>query len=204
MNELERDLALFYDQQAPEREMRGVPAKRQPDRDLFAGLLMSEGRSTVVEVGAGSGHDGAALAEAGFAVIALDLSRESSILCRAKGLFAVVGSGRDLPLRSHSFDGAFTMSTLLHLPDVGFHAAMAEMVRVVRPGGPLAIGLWGGIDWETTHKDDTLEPRRRYWYRSDSALRSLLSPYGAMEQFRTWEGGLDDLHYQFCIVRTPG
>ncbi len=202
MNELERDLARFYDQQAPERETRKVPTERQRDRDLFAGLLKDEDRSRLVEIGAGAGHDGAALRNAGFDVVALDLSIASSALCRSKGLLGIVGSGRALPLRNHSFDGAFTINTLLHMPDSGFGAAMAELIRVVRPGGPLAIGLWGGVDWETTHRDDTLEPRRRYWYRSDKALRDLLDPHGEIEHFRTWEGGLDDLHYQFCIVRT--
>lgn len=204
MNDLERDLARFYDQQAPERETRPVPTERQRDRDLFASLLKGEDRIRLVEIGAGAGHDGAALRIAGFDVVALDLSIASSGLCRSKELRAVVGSGRNVPLRDNSFDGAFTMSMLNHVPDIGFHAAMAEVVRVVQPGSPVAIGMWGGVDWETTHKDDTLEPRRRFWYRSDAALRSLVAPHGEIELFRTWEGGLEDLHYQFCIVRTPG
>ncbi|MFW2382336.1 MAG: class I SAM-dependent methyltransferase [Acidimicrobiales bacterium] len=203
MNELERDLARFYDQQAPVREARAVPTERQRDRDLFAGVLMDENRSVLVDVGAGAGHDGAALRQNGFTVVAVDLSTASSKLCRAKGLFALAGSGRDLPLHDHSFDAAYSMSTLLHMPDVVFKRAMEEMVRVVRPGSPVAIGVWGGVDLETTQRDDTFEPRRQYWYRSDEALQSLLTPHGAIEQFHTWESSLDDLHYQFCILRTP-
>ena len=202
MNELERDLARFYDQQAPERETRSVPSERQVDRDLFAELLNEENRSALLDVGAGAGHDGAALRQRGFTVVALDLSTASSKLCQAKGLLALAGSGRHLPMRDHCFDAAFSMSTLLHMPDVMFRAAMSEMVRVVQPGGPLAIGMWGGVDAETTHRDDTFEPRRQYWYRSDDSLRKLLAPHGHVEQFRTWEGNIDDLHYQFCIVRT--
>jgi ubiquinone/menaquinone biosynthesis C-methylase UbiE len=203
MNELERDLARFYDQQAPERETTAVPTERELDRAVLAARMKAEDRSTLLEVGAGAGHDGAALRHEGFTVVALDLSTASSNLCQAKGLFALVASARDLPFHDDSFDAAFAMNTMLHMPDVVLHTAMEEMVRVVPPASPLGIGLWGGVDLETTHRDDRFEPRRRYWYRSDESLRNLLAPHGVIEHFRTWEGSIDDLHYQFCIIRTP-
>jgi ubiquinone/menaquinone biosynthesis C-methylase UbiE len=42
-----------------------------------------------------------------------------------------------------SFEAGWTMSTLLHIADEDLDAALAEVVRVLRPESPLAIGLWG-------------------------------------------------------------
>ena len=203
MNELERDLARFYDQEAPERETRPVPSERELDRSVLTGVMEAEKRSTLLDIGAGAGHDGSALRQAGFTVVALDLSMASTKLCRAKGLLALIGSGRHLPFHDHAFDATISMNMLLHMPDIVFHRAMEEMRRVVLPASPLAIGMWGGVDLETTHRDDRFEPRRRYWYRSDESLHNLLAPHGVIEHFRTWKGSIDDLHYQFCILRTP-
>ena len=37
------------------------------------------------------------------------------------------------------------MSTLLHISDARLDQALLEIRRVLRPGAPLAVGLWGMI-----------------------------------------------------------
>ncbi|WP_157124543.1 class I SAM-dependent methyltransferase [Nocardia pseudovaccinii] len=72
-----------------------------------------------------------------------------SMLTRAKSKFAAeIGTGRmqlapgsmtDLPLSDDALDSAITVNTVYFVPDLA--AAFAELVRVVRPGGSLVVGI---------------------------------------------------------------
>lgn len=58
------------------------------------------------------------------------------------GLTFVVGDGRALPFADKSFDHGTSISVLEHIAgDGGDDAALAEIVRCVRPGGRIAITL---------------------------------------------------------------
>lgn len=95
------------------------------------------------------------------------------------------------------------MSTLLHVADADLDAALAEVVRVLRPGAPLAVGLWGGEKTiEGPHGDATHGPARFFSFRTDERVRAVLGRYGTVEQWTTWPGARA-MHYQFAVVRTP-
>jgi hypothetical protein len=68
-------------------------------------------------------------------------------------------------------------------------------VRVLRPAAPLAIGLWGGRDFEEASP-------RFFSFRSDEKVRAVLGRHGTIECWETWESP-SDLHYQFAVLRTP-
>lgn len=57
------------------------------------------------------------------------------------GLRFELADGRSLPFADGSFDGAYSVSVLEHVPDGGDEAALAELARVVRPGGRLVLTL---------------------------------------------------------------
>ncbi|WP_433626156.1 class I SAM-dependent methyltransferase [Nocardia sp. CA-120079] len=71
------------------------------------------------------------------------------MLTRAKSKFTdEIGTGRmqlepgsmtDLPLADDALDAAITVNTVYFVPDLA--AAVAELVRVVRPGGSLVVGI---------------------------------------------------------------
>lgn len=75
---------------------------------------------------------------------AVDLSHRSAM---AQGLAGVgpgrvcseIADGRALPYSDGSFDAAFSVSVLEHIPDRGDSLALAELVRVVRPGGVIVV-----------------------------------------------------------------
>ena len=165
-------------------------------------MLAEEHRTTLLEVGVGPGRDAIAFRAAGVVTTGVDLSAEHVRLARAAGIDAIQASVFDLPFPDHSFDAVWTMSTLLHIPDGAFDVAIAETVRVARPGAPIAIGLWGGPDSEGPSERDTIQPPRFFSFRSDERLQAMIRPYGEVERFETWtEPDTDGLHYQWLDLR---
>jgi SAM-dependent methyltransferase len=96
------------------------------------------------------------------------------------------------------------MSTLLHVADEDLDAALAEIVRVLRPGASLAIGLWGDdVGGERVWQDDSgFGPGRFFSIRTDSAMQAALARHGAVEQWLSWSSG-GAMHYQWALLRTP-
>jgi SAM-dependent methyltransferase len=90
----------------------------------------------VLEVGCGWGELAAWLAaETGAEVVAVDLSPRMVELARERGVDARVGDVQELPFADASFDVAVAAWMLYHVPDLD--RALAELARVVRPGGRL-------------------------------------------------------------------
>jgi SAM-dependent methyltransferase len=197
----ESDLALYYDQEAAERAVRDPDPRRSQRRDEFADRLLAEARVRVLEVGVGPGRDAVALAARGLAVTGVDLSTEHVRLARAAGIDAYVASVLRLPFADGSFDAGWTMSTLLHVPDAAFDEALREISRVLQPGAPLAVGLWGGEDYEGPSTKDRIEPRRFFSVRSHERARAMLARHGDVETFETWGGADGSWAYQWCVLR---
>lgn len=199
----ERDLVAYYDSEVQERAGRELPADRVVRRGAYVEQLRAEGRRSLLEVGAGPGRDGAAFAAAGLAYTGVDLAPAGVAFCRSVGLDAHVASVLDLPFADATFDAGWTMSTLLHVADADLDAALAELVRVLRPAAPLAVGLWGGRDLEEgPHGESTYGPARFFSFRSDEKVRAALGRHGTIERWETSEGSAD-LHYQYALLRTP-
>ncbi len=105
----------------------------------------------VLDVPCGFGRHAVPLAEAGYRVTGVD--RSESLLDEARrradgraSLEYVRGDYRALPLADESFDAALNLfSSLGYLGDEADTAVLAEIRRVLRPGGRLVI--------ETMHRD---------------------------------------------------
>ncbi len=155
--------------------MSEVSARRRHARALFAplgprydrtGAILSFGQDprwrrflvsclprdggSVLDVATGTGLVAAALLEHGFDVTGLDQSPE--MLSRARARFGgrvalVEASAEELPFPDASFDHLTFTYLLRYVDDPG--ATLAELARVVRPGGTIAMlefglprGLW--------------------------------------------------------------
>ncbi|GAA4700422.1 hypothetical protein GCM10023215_43980 [Pseudonocardia yuanmonensis] len=93
----------------------------------------------VLDAACGTGRHAVRLAGRGHTVIGVDQSAEMLERARAKvpgGRF-VEGGLTDLPLPDAAVDAALCALALVHLPDVA--PAVAELARVVRPGGRILI-----------------------------------------------------------------
>jgi SAM-dependent methyltransferase len=197
---LRADLARYYDQDAARRVGRDVSAERVRRRTEFVALLAAEGRTRILEVGLGPGRDAVALQAAGLTVAGVDLSGEHVRLAREAGIDARVAPAQELPYGDDSFDAVWCMSVLMHMPDDDLREALAEMSRVLVPGGVAAYGMWGGDDVAGVNPDDTIDPPRYFNRRSERTVRALIEEYAAVEEFDTWTAD-GDLTYQWCIAR---
>lgn len=109
------------------------------------------GTGLVLDLGCGAGHDLAGFDEAGVSSVGLEPSR--TMLARASsrrrrldaGFSLVAGRGEELPLRTRSVRGCLADRVLQHVPEP--ERVLAEVVRVLRPGGSVAIFEpdWGSL-----------------------------------------------------------
>ncbi len=93
--------------------------------------------SRILDVGCGSGASLRLLRELGFAGEGVDPDPHFVVKARAAGLNARQGSAQCLPAPDAAYDGALCECVLSLLPDPD--AALAEIARVLRPGGALAL-----------------------------------------------------------------
>jgi SAM-dependent methyltransferase len=119
------------------------------ERSAFARLLDASlaGDATIAEIGCGTGQMSLYLARADRTVVALDLSRSALALgaaaARRYGTRAVRFVECDLarlPLRAAAFDVVYCSGVLHHTPDP--RAAFTRLVRAVKPGGHVILGLY--------------------------------------------------------------
>lgn len=107
-----------------------------------------------LDVGCGTGVLAERLARQGFAMTGIDPSEGMLEIMRRRTdlVTGVRGSGAELPFDSDSFDLVLCVAVMHHIADpVAVRATLAEMVRVVKPGGTVLI-------WDHN-------PRNPYWGR---------------------------------------
>lgn len=109
---------------------------------LALDAIRREKPGRVLDIGCGPGA-GAALiaAETAAAVVAADSSPRMVELAAARGLDARVADVQALPFEDGEFDCAVAAWMLYHVPDLD--RALAELARVIRPGG-LLVAITNG------------------------------------------------------------
>jgi ubiquinone/menaquinone biosynthesis C-methylase UbiE len=102
----------------------------------------------ILDVGAGTGFLSFLLEKEGHEITAVDFSEKMLESARAKGVAQNSGvsfvraDAEALPFRPETFDAVVSRFLLWTLPDP--HLALREWMRVLRPGGKIAVidGLW--------------------------------------------------------------
>ncbi len=64
-----------------------------------------------------------------------------------------VADGRELPFADASFDHAYSVSVIEHVPDDGDGRALAELARVTKPGGRVVVTLPYGASYREDWRD---------------------------------------------------
>lgn len=168
---LKENLKRTYDRHAGARDTEEKQDWKTIERDRFLTELRRNGARTLLELGPGPGRDSLFFQQQGFRVTAADLSSEMVKLCRAKGIDARELDMADLPFADGSFDAVYALNSLLHIPKAELPDVLAQIRRVMKPGGLFYMGVYGGMNSEGVWEQDVYEPKRFFAMYDDAAMR---------------------------------
>ena len=127
------------------------------------GLAALAPSARLLDAGCGTGRNLVQLGGWSRAV-GVDLSPDAVAFCRERGVEVVRGRMEALPFRGESFDAVTSLDVLYHRWVGDDAAAVAELARVLQPGGvlllrvPALMALWGA-------HDEAVHSKRRYTRR---------------------------------------
>ena len=156
-----------------------APDGRTP-QDVALSLLAAAAPARLLEVGCGTGALAARCAEElGCEVTALDASAEMVRATRARGVDAITGDVQQLPVPDGAFDCAVAAWMLYHVPDLD--RGVAELARVVRPGGRL-VAITNGRGSLAELYDLTGGERRASTFSSENGAEVLGRHFAQVER----------------------
>lgn len=117
-------------------------------------------RARLLDAGCGSGFNLLALGRTTSA-LGIDLSPEAIRFCRERGVRVARASLLALPFAAHSFDAVTSFDVIYHEWVDDDRAAVAEMARVLRPGGVMLVRVPALEALRGAHDAEVLT-RRRY------------------------------------------
>jgi SAM-dependent methyltransferase len=119
-------------------DLERLPLDRSVLDDFAAGLAPSQ---IVLDLGCGPAQVGGYLTDRGLRVVGIDLALQMLRLAlqRSPAVRLTCGDLRELPLRPHSFAGVVAFYSIHHLQREELPRGLAEIRRVLSPGGRLLI-----------------------------------------------------------------
>ncbi|TKB57220.1 MAG: class I SAM-dependent methyltransferase [Nitrospira sp.] len=103
--------------------------------------------ASLLDLGCGGGQDAGDLDRRGYHVVGVD--RTSALLSagrrRYPSLPLVRADLRDLPFQAMSFDGLWAAASLMHFPKPDARRILADLYKLVRPGGLFAATVTYGV-----------------------------------------------------------
>ena len=109
------------------------------------------------------------------------------------------GSAESLPFENDSFDAVVCQFALMFFDDR--RAAIREMLRVLRPGGRLAIAVWDRMENTPGYAAVTALLRRLF---GDEAANAMRAPFNLGDEQRLRSEFVDAGVYEFEITTQPG
>lgn len=204
MDDVGRDLLAYYEEEA-RLGIRTDPSERRIALlEDFVALAVGEGRRSVVEFGAGPGLDGVRFGAAGLAYAGINLAHGNAVLAAARGTCVVQADLTAPPFPPRSFDAAWSMSTLMHVPATDTARALAAMTAVLRPGAPFLVGLWGadhGHHGDLVSERGVAGQRRLFSVRPFAANAALIGEAASIEWSTRWDFGPDEWSYHVFRLR---
>jgi SAM-dependent methyltransferase len=142
-------------------------------------------RLRLLDAGCGTGFNLLALRRFG-STLGIDLSEDAIRFCRERGVRAVRGSVLRLPFPDAAFDAVTSFDVIYHDWVADDRAAVAEMARVLRPGGALLVRVPALEALRGAHDAEVLT-RRRYTL---GELRALALGCGLRVERSTYSNSL--------------
>ena len=213
MNQQRAETQTSYDRIADEyaRQIYGELAGKPMDRavlDRFAERL--RGRGVVCDMGCGPGQIGRYLADRGLPVVGVDLS--PGMVARAAAL------NPDIPFRVGDMlaldepDGAWAgiaaFYSIIHIPPGEVFAALAEMHRVLQPGGLLLLAFHIGDEMVRPEEMMGQPVALDFWFYRPEQMRGYLEAAGfVVEEIIEREPYAPEVEHQsrraYVLARKP-
>lgn len=138
-------------------------------------MTFLEGKK-ILDVGCGPGHYAEYFQQKQYDVTCVDISPEMVRLALSRGLTAEVGDIEKLRFPAASFDGVWANAVLLHLPRAQAPAALAEIARVLVPGGVAHISVKEGQKEGFEERSSQPDTKRWFSHLTDEEMRNLVQP----------------------------
>ena len=202
---VQEQLRSYYEAESNARLRPAHGSRRRMLGETFAVQLKAQARCSVLDVGAGPASDHDPFAARGIGYVGVDLAIGNAVLAAEVGQTVVPASLFHLPFVNAAFPAGWSMSTFQHVPDDQINDALIEFVRVLEPGAPVMIGLWGGRDEiiEAPSSTTGLQLPRHFTLRSHDRIRSILDHHLIVETDDTFPAGPSDWEYHVSTGRTP-
>lgn len=156
------------------------------EKNLLKEFLGALSGKSALDVGTGTGHFALFLAEHGARAAGVDISRPMLRVATAKEIMPplVQADAGALPFGDCCFDLVFSVTALEFVPDPA--CAIAEMVRVCRPGGRLVVGVlnaWSPWAWSRRRaaRRNPSDPFAAAHFFAPLEFVQLLSTHGRVE-----------------------
>ena len=142
------DIAAQYDADIPEH-VRLHLLNKKTDKILQTLAVEAPHGASGIDLGCGTGHYLGRMSDQGYDMVGLEHSQGMAEQARknnaARGLEVMTGSIADIPFADESFDFAYTINVLHHLPgQEQQRLALQEVTRVLKMGGLFFIHEMNG------------------------------------------------------------
>jgi SAM-dependent methyltransferase len=196
-----RDLESAYDRKVDERNSKSLAGWKLREREFFLKRLRKAGKSSLLDLGAGTGQHGEFFRKRGMNVLCLDHSHGMVNSCWEKGLEAVQLDFLQLHELKTTFDAVFAMNSLLHVPT----AILPKVLKVIHGRmnveGLFYWGQYGGLTREGVYSEDHYEPKRFFSFLSDHQIQAAAAKLFVFEDFHAIKLKGEQFHFQSLTVR---
>ena len=205
MSKIKENLRKFYDQTAGIRDSSTKQDWKIKERKAFLDAVQSEGKQTLLELGAGAGYDSEFFMENGLIVTALDLSVEMVKKCKEKSIDAYVLDYYNVETLGKKFECIWSMNSLLHVPKAELPQVLKSIDSVLEENGLFYMGVYGGKDSEDEYINELSEHPRLFSSYTQETLHSILQKQFNVILFNQYDVGRGETHqFQSILMRKRG
>ena len=147
--------------------------KRRYEFQRFIDLLNG---NKILDLGCGSGDHSLYFKERGLDVTSIDLSEEMIKLCKEKGLNAFLMDIENLEFKDKSFDGIWSVTSLLHVPKLKLDEVIKKLNSILNDDGILYVCVKEGQGEELVD-DKSGNTKRFFAFWNEDEMIKLFDNY---------------------------
>ena len=200
LSETKEILKQSYNKYAHVREKNELQDWKVKPRESFLKQLLNEGKTTLLDIGAGTGRDSKFFSDNNLDVFAVDLSDEMITLCLEKGIESQQLDFYNLHKIGKKFDAIWSMNSLLHVEKSDLNTVLEEISNTLNHLGLFFMGVYGGEDSEGIWEEDVYTPHRFFSFYTDENIKKVTSNYFDIISFERIETG-GKYHFQSIIMK---